>query len=145
MASLNQLDTYMRLLHPHGYPSACFVLQPIGGAIRSLIMAPTRELAAQTKAEAVKLLQPHGANAGVQVSMHVQKSGGTLFVQFASVLLLAACLSTSVCNCQVFNCRYMYLHVIPSCSSIYTCLCHWRLRAMHLSFVVTACHAVVRD
>jgi superfamily II DNA/RNA helicase len=31
------------------------------------VLAPTRELAAQIKAEAVKLLQPHGSNIGVQV------------------------------------------------------------------------------
>uniref|UniRef100_A0A383W307 ATP-dependent RNA helicase n=1 Tax=Tetradesmus obliquus TaxID=3088 RepID=A0A383W307_TETOB len=41
--------------------------QPAGGAIRSLVLAPTRELAAQIKAEAVKLLQPHGSNIGVQM------------------------------------------------------------------------------
>eukprot|EP00878_Enallax_costatus_P023681 GHUV01025212.1.p1 GENE.GHUV01025212.1~~GHUV01025212.1.p1 ORF type:complete len:644 (+),score=153.93 GHUV01025212.1:235-2166(+) len=40
---------------------------PVGGPIRSLVLAPTRELAAQIKAEAVKLLQPHGANVGVQM------------------------------------------------------------------------------
>lgn len=44
-------------------------LQAVGGAIRSLVLAPTRELAAQIKAEAVKLLQPHGQNVGVQVSV----------------------------------------------------------------------------
>jgi hypothetical protein len=47
----------------------CVCLQPAGGAIRSLVLAPTRELAAQIKAEAVKLLQPHGSNIGVQVRL----------------------------------------------------------------------------
>lgn len=41
--------------------------QPIGGAIRALVLAPTRELTAQIKAEAVKLLSPHGHSLGVQV------------------------------------------------------------------------------
>jgi superfamily II DNA/RNA helicase len=43
--------------------------QPPGGAIRSLVLAPTRELAAQIKAEAEKLLQPLAKSVGVQVSV----------------------------------------------------------------------------
>jgi hypothetical protein len=35
------------------------------------VLAPTRELAAQIKAEAVKLLQPHGSNIGVQVGHQI--------------------------------------------------------------------------
>lgn len=42
-------------------------MQPAGGAIRALVLAPTRELTAQIKAEAVKLLTPHGNSLGVQV------------------------------------------------------------------------------
>lgn len=43
------------------------LLQPQGGAIRALVLAPTRELTAQIKAEAEKLLTPHAGRLGVQV------------------------------------------------------------------------------
>jgi hypothetical protein len=50
----------------------------VGGAIRALVLAPTRELTAQIKAEAVKLLSPHGNSLGVQVS-HLWASLSVLF------------------------------------------------------------------
>jgi superfamily II DNA/RNA helicase len=39
----------------------------VGGAIRCLVLAPSRELAEQIRKEAEKLLSTHGAQRGVQV------------------------------------------------------------------------------
>ena len=55
------------IIQPHHPLLLLLLLQPIGGAIRALVLAPTRELTAQIKAEAVKLLTPHGNKMGVQV------------------------------------------------------------------------------
>jgi hypothetical protein len=77
------------------------LLQPAGGAIRALVMAPTRELTAQIKAEAEKLLTPHGGRLGVQVRqtyVDVQYSGVTVWCG-----LLLFCLWHSTCLSSVMS------------------------------------------
>eukprot|EP00775_Hariotina_reticulata_P001662 gene1662-2005_t len=61
-------------------------LQPPGGAIRSLVLAPTRELAAQIKAEAEKLLTTLGNSVGVQMVI-----GGTNINKERSGLSASRC------------------------------------------------------
>lgn len=41
----------------------------VGGVIRTLILAPSRELAEQIRVEAEKLLSTHGGHLGVQVGL----------------------------------------------------------------------------
>jgi superfamily II DNA/RNA helicase len=85
-------------------------VQPVGGAIRALVLAPTRELTAQIKAEAVKLLSPHGNKLGVQVSH------------------LSMCLSVGVCQREVQLGR-----MLSSCSHLTAR--HWGCRSVRLRWI----------
>lgn len=77
--------------HAELYCVPSVLLQPQGGAIRALVLAPTRELTAQIKAEAEKLLTPHAGRLGVQVCHRFGKLVCMLgAVGWHSLLLAAA-------------------------------------------------------
>jgi hypothetical protein len=61
------------------------------------VLAPTRELTAQIKAEAVKLLSPHGNSLGVQVS-HLWASLSVLFCFGGGGVSRAACCEAAFCQ-----------------------------------------------